>query len=268
MNDLSSASFSRPRGMSENPDTQLDPLGVYTVDLFDCPPFLMFHWDDCHRAHNILEQRSFEPMSMSIWCKLARHATAIIDIGAQVGVYSLAAAALRPDLAIHAFEPNPDAYARLALHQHMNGSYAIRCHREALGCDHGVAPLSWVRKGALISSGGSLGLREGCETVPVMVRALDSYEFDLGDRGLIKIDVEGAEAAVLAGAIQTITKYRPSIILETFDQANCDAWNEVIAPLNYKIHKVIESECELVTVENISPCDKTSGDFNQWLSPA
>src|SRR4051812_34182023 len=91
--------------------------GYFQVDIFDCPPFAMFTNNDCPRAFNILYQRKFEPGSMALWCRYARSASSILDVGAHVGVYALAAAALRPDLQIHAFEPNPFAAARLRLNK-------------------------------------------------------------------------------------------------------------------------------------------------------
>jgi hypothetical protein len=75
--------------------------GVYTVDLFNCPPFKMFHWHDCPRAQDILKYKSFEPMSMKLWCELVEDAELAVDVGAHVGIYGLAAAAKRPDLEIH-----------------------------------------------------------------------------------------------------------------------------------------------------------------------
>src|SRR4051812_10904245 len=100
--------------LAANPGSkQGEYYGYVTVDIFDCPPFLMFTNNDCPRCDDILFHRRFEPASMKIWCALARTATAIIDVGAQVGVYTMAAAALRSDIPVHAFEPNPYAFTRL-----------------------------------------------------------------------------------------------------------------------------------------------------------
>src|SRR5262245_24112087 len=77
-------------------------FGYYPVNIFDCPPFVMFTNDDCPRAYDILYTRRFEPTSMMVWCRLARTASGVIDIGAHVGVYALAAAAIRNDIQIHA----------------------------------------------------------------------------------------------------------------------------------------------------------------------
>jgi hypothetical protein len=48
--------------------------------------------------------------------------------------------------------------------------------------------------------------------VAVQTRTLDSY--NLNNVGLIKIDVEGHELAVLSGATETILKSRPYVIVE------------------------------------------------------
>ena len=136
---------------------QVAYFGFYTVDCFDCPSFTMFTANDCPRAVDILYHRTFEPMSMKLWCRLASIASGIFDIGAHVGVYSLAAASLRPDLPVHAFEPNPYAYARLRVHKNVNGFLNIVEHRCALGDATGVTQLTWSHKSGLpISSGATI----------------------------------------------------------------------------------------------------------------
>ena len=68
-------------------------FGYFNVDIFDCPDFTMFTNNDCPRSRQILCEKSFENTSMRIWCSLIKSATSTIDIGAHVGVYTLATAA-------------------------------------------------------------------------------------------------------------------------------------------------------------------------------
>ena len=58
----------------------------------------------------------------------------------------------------------------------------------------------------------------GVTDVDVVMRPLDSYDFR--DVGLIKIDVEGHEEAVLAGARATIAASRPILIVEIEERHN------------------------------------------------
>jgi len=224
----------------------------------------MFSANDSHRYVDIVQLKHFEPISMALWCKLVRSASTIIDIGAQEGVYSLAAASLREDIPIHAFEPNPDAFARLSVHKRINDFKNIELHREALADRRGVATLSWVYKDGFISSGGHLGETQGRhESVLAVAEKFSNYDIKLGQRGLVKIDVEGAEALVLGGMS---LESRPDILLETFDADNCAEWNKAAAQLGYRIWKIYERGGRIESVDALMPADPKSGDFNHYLS--
>ncbi len=213
-------------------------FGYYEVDIFECPTFLMFTNNDCPRGWDIMFLRKFEPQSMKVWCRLARTATGILDIGAHVGVYSLAAAALRHDIKIHAFEPNPYAFSRLRMHKTINAFDQIIEHRVAVAEQDGISRFIWAKKStSQISSGGSLTNRSGnrgLEEIVVQTAKLDDKGLaqTLGDKPLLKIDVEGAEAVTFHG-ITEIIALKPDIILETFSQRSCDIINEMLMPVGY-----------------------------------
>lgn len=245
-------------------------FGYFRVDIFDCPPFVMFTNNDDPRAHNILYERKFEMGSMALWCRLARSATAILDIGAHVGVYALAAAALRPDLAVHAFEPNPHAYARLRVHKVVNVFRNIVEHPVAIGHTNAKAQFSWDKKPDLIPSGAKLGKFEefgdAIERLQVPLHTLDSIVLETpGARPLIKIDVEGAERFVFAG-MPGYLQARPDIILETFDQASCDEINQAVQPLGYSVYAIDEATGALNLQDRLTPRDRTGENFNQFLT--
>lgn len=253
----------------------VDPMqhpyyGYYTVDLFECPKFLMFTNNDCPRGWDILFERRFEPQSMKMWCRLARTATGILDIGAHVGVYSLAAAALRNDIKIHSFEPNPNAYTRLRMHKIVNGFNNIVEHWFAVGDQDGHTHFSWVKKATLqISSGGGIGQRKGdnIEQIVVPVHRLDGTGLPamLGARPLMKIDVEGGEVGTLRGMSELIA-LNADIILETFSQASCDAINPVLTSLGYNVFKIFERAGKIEQVDRLHPCVVASGDFNHLIT--
>jgi len=247
-------------------------FGYYTVDIFDCPPFVMFSNQDCPIAFNILYKRKFEPTSLKVWCAFARTATGIIDIGAHVGVYSLAAASLRLDIPIHAFECNPHAFARLRVHCNVNEFDNIIQNNVAIG--HGTEPttFSWVKKrGQPISSGGSVGdfkaLGEDVERTVVNMTTLDQTvaASALGNRGLIKIDVEGSEHRVFEGMTATLQQ-KPDIILETFSSDNCNYINSLLLPLGYRAYLIEEEGGKLLPQNQLYPRAIDKPNFNQLLS--
>jgi FkbM family methyltransferase len=246
--------------------------GYYEADIFECPPFLMYTNNDCPRALNILFGRSFEPTSMRIWCRLARTASGILDIGASVGVYSLAAAALRRDIAIHAFEPNPHAYTRLRMHKLLNKFDHIQEHTFAVGDRNEYVNFSWAIKAFVqISSGGGVNNNKkeqpGWESVVVPMRALDGTGLagQVGDRGLIKIDVEGGEPATFRGMTEILAR-KPDIILETFSADACAVINPMIRALGYSVYQIIENEKHVTANPELLPCSTQGENFNQFLT--
>ena len=244
-------------------------MGEYTCDLFDCPSFKMVTFGDCHRANNILIDKRFEPESMRIWCQLAKTATCILDIGAHVGVYSLAAASLRKDIKIHAFEPNPYAYTRLREHKLLNGFTNLKDYPVALADRSDFVAFGWLRRpGHYISSGGTM-LQElpanpaSEESIIARTRRLGDFKISYGDRPLVKIDVEGGERVVLKGA-RALLQAQPDIIIESFSQNNCDAITELLRP-GYKVFRIIE-DGRLEPIDRLTAADGQGQDFNQFVT--
>lgn len=77
--------------------------------------------------------------------------------------------------------------------------------------------------------------------VDIYVRKLDSFTFDHVD--LIKIDVEGWEYEVIEGAVETIKKHKPVLMIEVLEDHpnktlrssyDFSKINRILAELNYK----------------------------------
>ncbi len=60
-------------------------------------------------------------------------------------------------------------------------------------------------------------------------------DFTLGHVKLLKIDVEGFEMEVLQGAVDTIKKYKPKIIIETHSSDLFVRCNKLLSDLDYRI---------------------------------
>jgi len=81
--------------------------------------------------------------------------------------------------------------------------------------------------------------------IKVPLRTLDSYLPALVDAAreiVVKIDVEGHEMAVLRGAVKTLKKYRPPVMLELLDDANArTAAFTFLAALGYACHGIVNT---------------------------
>lgn len=110
-----------------------------------------------------------------------------VDVGANAGYYSLTFAKLCQGPVI-AYEPDPAARQRLARNLELNPR---------------LAPWIEVRASAVADSNGS-----GAVT-------LDADLATMTRVGLLKIDVDGPEVAVLDGARRLLTESHPHVIVET-----------------------------------------------------
>jgi FkbM family methyltransferase len=133
-----------------------------------------------------------------------RHA---VDIGANCGIWTRVMARCFP--LVTAFEPSAEAIECFWLNnpwREMDDRSQIILKAYALGAEPGTIKLNTK----LRSSGFTRADPEG--DAEVEIRTLDS--FDLPQVDFIKIDVEGFEHPVVKGAVETIRKYRPLLIVE------------------------------------------------------
>jgi FkbM family methyltransferase len=142
---------------------------------------------------------------------LANKGRVSLDIGANKGVYAYAL--LGHSAAVHGFEPNPKMFRVLE-------SWArdrVHLHAVALGDASGTADLLIPRsRHGYSNQGGSLSQArmegETCGIVSVDVLRLD--DLGIANVGFMKIDVEGFECQVLAGARETLRRDRPNLLVE------------------------------------------------------
>lgn len=141
-------------------------------------------------------------------CRLPLKGRVAIDVGANLGVYTVALA--RAGARVEAFEPLPACADLLDAYR---GSHA-HVHRVALGRAPGAASI-YVPRADGVAVTGRAGFTPPVgdhSVVPVRVTTLD--EFDFREVALVKVDVEGHEMDVLYGARATLERERPVLLVE------------------------------------------------------
>ena len=131
-----------------------------------------------------------------------------VDIGANIGLYTYYFS--HRFEAVEAFEPLAEVTRKLCAWQRAH----ITIHNVALSDRTGHLDFFLpIHHGEPAASLASLEPKPPpYEKRKVKVRRLDDYNFE--DVDLIKIDVEGHEADVLAGALHTIEASRPVLLIE------------------------------------------------------
>jgi FkbM family methyltransferase len=138
----------------------------------------------------------------------------VVDVGANVGWHALHAAQYRNVEAVVAFEPDPFNAWLLDRNLSANGIGKVIVNACAVGAQAGSARLFRYKSSNLGRHSIVADHGYGYRTVPVT--DLDSALSDLGfgDRPVvvIKIDVEGYEPAVIAGARRTLARTEAVVV--------------------------------------------------------
>jgi FkbM family methyltransferase len=140
----------------------------------------------------------------------------IIEIGANIGTETIGFADIVGENAnVHAFEPLTSNLQEIEKIKTLNKDLNIKIYPIALSniqstVDFIVPPVNYSGIGKIAFNNSD----EKSRAIKVDVHLLDEYILKFNNVSGIFIDVEGHEYFVLEGAIQTINKFRPLVVLE------------------------------------------------------
>jgi FkbM family methyltransferase len=131
----------------------------------------------------------------------------VVDVGAGIGEFALAAARRFPQARIISYEPNPKTYRLLESNMRQNSVANVQIVRLAIGTQESYV-LRRASRGPRASA-ALLGADEDAVVVPA--RRLDD---ELGDAwiSLLKIDCEGLEADVLESATSVLRRVERVVV--------------------------------------------------------
>ena len=177
----------------------------------------------CYPHSNIgsaaLYCRYGEWREMRFLLDVLRPGDCFVDVGANIGVYSLLACSI-PGVMAWAFEPASVAAARASENIRMN-DLEDRIHLERMGVG-ATAGSGYITTDS--DAMNRLTSTASPASEPVIVVTLDSVlpEDVCGAVSVVKIDVEGHELAVLAGAERLLDIQRPIFIVEENDRESLE----------------------------------------------
>jgi FkbM family methyltransferase len=152
----------------------------------------------------------FEPDETRLLADLLGPGDSCIDVGAHIGWFTtLAAGLVGASGQVVACEPYPSNLILLQKNLDQNGCRNVRLVATALGSRLGTLSLA-----AGAGDSGAVTALDWAHDgrVEVPMTTLDDISGDLGDIALIKMDVEGWEAQILAGAEETLARTRHVLI--------------------------------------------------------
>ena len=184
------------------------------VELTELPGFRIYAAaaDDAVGRH--VQAGRYEPEVEAVFRRLLRPGMGVIDLGANIGFFSMLSASLVGEGGwVLAVEPNPANAKLLEASRQANGFGHVTVCQVAAGTMPGLLALH-----ASDSNGTTAGLPDGVDallaavTVPcVRVETLLQADWQVH---LIKADVEGAEYNALRGCTGVIARDRPHLVTE------------------------------------------------------
>lgn len=211
----------------------------------------------------------------------AHRSRVILDIGANVGWYSLHFARVAAEARIYAFEPAARIHARLLANLALNGVTGVVTEQIALQDQEGIDTLYFHPAETGASSVRDNRGFTGVQPEEIRCTTLDLYCTRQKIRpDLIKCDVEGGELSVVKGALATLRECQPVVFLELLRKWSANFGyhpNEVIEimqDLGYQawaiessgIHACAEITEETVATNFLFTCDGKHNALNQQLA--
>jgi FkbM family methyltransferase len=189
-------------------------------------------------------KRHYEAGDIGLLQNWVRPNTAVIDVGANVGFFTLEFASwVTEGGRVFALEPEPLNHARLQRSVALSRFKTIIETLQVAAADvtgEGRLELNPLHPGD--HKLGKTGIPVATTTIDHMLAARGWPEISL-----IKIDVQGAEARVLAGARETIKRFWPALFVEV-DDKQLECYGSSAAELlghrtaeGYTIHKLAKA---------------------------
>lgn len=166
-------------------------------------------------------EHGYEVGETEWWCRLCQDAKSIVEIGANIGYYTVRGAASAPEAAYTAVEANPESATIVSHNLALNSLDHVRVITAAVVGDASLdtVELALPDQERYVAPTGAY-LRVGVEGIAgrpaartITVPAISAADL-LADADLIKLDIEGSEASVLAAARSQLAMNRPTIVVE------------------------------------------------------
>lgn len=177
---------------------------------------------------------SFELSKQKKLVELVRPGMTCYDLGANVGFYTLLFSdRVGPNGSVVAFEPLPANCERLRYHLRINKCQNVQLEEVAVSNFDGPGKFHRSKSSCMGTLSETGDLKVFCCKLDTLVSAQR-----LPRPNVLKLDVEGAEQAVLEGGIDTLRENMPIILVATHSSQQHDACCQFLRRLGYRVQGV------------------------------
>lgn len=229
----------------------LPPTGRTTMQDFFANPLIGFTetrlgWmfyprGDRYIGPSLEHYGEYARLEFEIFRLAVRPGDTVVDAGANIGAHTVLFSKLAGATGrVVAFEPQRPIFQILNANLMVNGCENVEAWPVCAGAAPGSLSFPKVSLSTRRNFGGVSAVSTVDERTVVEVRSID--ELNLPSCSFIKVDVEGAEASVIAGARRTITDHRPLLCIEA-DSKDPDRdvkpWLDELLGLGYSAYVMV-----------------------------
>ncbi len=179
---------------------------------------------------------SYEPEQTEAFVAAVQPGSVVYDVGAHFGYYSLLASHLAgAGGRVIALEPSPRNLKVLSKHITLNHLTNVMVLEMALSDHQGDARFD-------NRAGSGVGHLSPEGPLTVKLTTLDALGREFPAPNMLKIDVEGAEEAVLRGGRETLSRSKPIIFLSTHGPALAENCSRLLRELGYSLRELLPGE--------------------------
>ncbi len=217
-----------------------------------------------HVQRHIYFLGSYEVVESYLFSQMIRPGFIVLDIGANIGQYSMLASKLVGESGrVFAFEPVPANFNRFRNHISLNDLKNVVACQLAVWHESTTVNLGLHESNDIEKNNGSFAIGGSVSNVNaqsvVIDEFIDNNHIDRVD--FIKMDIEGAEGYAIRGMIKTLKRDKPPILMEL----NRDAcalmgydpqifWDLLVHQLGYKAWVVGNSADDWFEQTSASGC--------------
>ena len=214
----------------------------------------------------------FEPEVHKVFKALIKRSRTFLDVGANIGYYSLLASKYNSDAKVVSFEPLPAGFKYLSLNLESNNANAVTAAQLAVSDRAGSSSFFFSMNPKYpfvqdqLTSTGSLDADQASRSelvkeIPVTLTTLDAFIVDNGleNIDLIKLDTEATEHLVMDGARETIANHRPFIFCEVLPGKVESEIMSRVRSVGYEAFMI--SESGLIEVDGLEHNRDRSNDY-------
>lgn len=181
----------------------------------------------------ILNFGSYEESDFNMILNLITDKDCVLDIGANIGWFSINVGKIKTNCKIMSFEPIPKTFDYLKRNIELNNASNVQINNFGFSNEEKEISFYYNPEGSGNASSANLSGKPIVQEITCQVKKLDDFiDSNKVKVDFIKCDVEGAELLVMQGGLQTIKTQKPIIFTELLRK-----W---ASHFNYHPNEVIE----------------------------